>query len=62
MKLPVQGELAQSGERALHRGEVMGSSPIFSTIENTEVIDLFSVVSHITIIPINRNFVLYKRG
>ncbi len=26
------GELAQSGERALHRGEVTGSSPIFSTI------------------------------
>ena len=26
------GELAQSGERALHRGEVRGSNPLFSTM------------------------------
>ncbi len=27
------GGLAQLGERALHRGDVAGSSPVFSTIE-----------------------------
>ena len=39
------GGLAQLGERALHRGDVAGSSPVFSTISETRIVRSFLCVS-----------------
>ena len=36
--IEIDGGLAQLGERALHRGDVAGSSPVFSTIVKIRIV------------------------
>ena len=44
------GGLAQLGERALHRGDVAGSSPVFSTMRKTDSAAVFFYCRFVVII------------